>query len=149
MTTVTAWTPTTADAVAVADTDRAAYDRRCLTSVQWSKWLRSSSLVAVAVGDRRRPAAVAAVEPDGDGWFRLWRLGVRPGERRRGCGRWLVTALGGRYGLRLRLREDNRQGLEFATAVGFGVVAVERGGCGDCDAVELERPADGDDGRNR
>lgn len=153
MVSTTAWAPTAVEAPAVANLDKLVYDDRSLTVIRWRRWLASPTVVAVAAGPREAPVALAVVEPAPGRrwWLGLYRLAVHPDHRRRGLATQIAAVLGERHGLRLRLCETNRGGLEWATAVGFRVQGVDRGGFGDLDAVTLERPATsarsrGDDG---
>lgn len=136
--TATLWLPTLADAAALRLCDLRSYGRSP-SCRHWQQLLAAPPVVALAAGPRRSPTAIALAESEDVGWFRLRRLAVLPQSRRQGLGRLLVAELGQCHGLRLRLREDNLQALRFAVAAGFRVVAVDRGGFGDLDAVELER----------
>lgn len=116
----TLWFPTTAAARTLADLDHYSYGDRGLSLEQWRRLLRKPEAVVLAAGSSGY--GVAAVT-EGELW--LLRCGVRPSERRQGLGRLLVSVLGERDRLRLRLWEQNRIGLEWAVAVGFRVQGIE------------------------
>lgn len=131
---------TTADAPALAALDSRNY-QQSLSAVQWQQLLTNSAVAAVVIVDSGSPIAAIVVECRGSSECDLLRLAVDSNYRRGGLGRLLVTMLGTTQLLRLRLRETNRSGLESAIAVGFRVIAVDRGGFGAVDAVILERNA--------
>lgn len=133
------WFPTAADAKHLQLFDKSVYDDNCLTVAQWSRLLSNPTAAVVAAGSREDTTAVAVLLARGSGWFDLLRLGVADHKRRQGIATSLVNAIADRGSLRLRLRELNYGGLRAATAAGFVVTGLERGGFRDCDAVELER----------
>jgi GNAT superfamily N-acetyltransferase len=84
-------------------------------------------------------AAVAVVQRSGD-CLEVLRLSVRPELQRRGWGRLLVGRLAkGPLPLLTYIRETNTVGLQFARAMGFAAVGVERGQFGEADGIRLER----------
>lgn len=138
------WFPSADEATELASLDAASYGDRALSVRSWIRLLQLPSSVVVAVGKQYlEPIGVVAVEkaPHTRDCAQLLRLAVLPGERGHGIGSLLVEAVGSENKLKLQLRERSAGALEFAKAVGFRAVGLSRGRFGDCDGIDLERPA--------